>query len=389
MTINSTTRQHADSEISSVNLRLTAIIVLASFLPLVMMTAPAFTAQFSRQLELNPAQIGSLFMAELGAMSLATLPALFWIKRVNLRTAAVVSSLIFLTGNLLSATEPGYSYLLPLRFFTALGGGSLMIICMSTAATLPNPAKAYGLWVLGQLLVGAIGIQVLPGLFDRFGLAVGYLLMASLMVATLTLTKAFPRALSPVHTTTQSLAHKGSVILGLLAVFVFDLSISGVWTFIGSIAAASDISIQSSSSILAVATLMGVAGAGVASLTGSRPSRMPMTVAGYVALVTSVLLLLDKPDLLRFAFAALAFKFTWTFVLPLVMACIADLDPSGRLMNITNLVVGGGLALGPALAGQLIQSQGSYTLTLLGSAALCSVSLALVLLSRASRSVST
>lgn len=385
MTINSTTRQHANTEVSSVNLRLTAIIVLASFLPLVMMTAPAFTAQFSKQLALNPAQIGSLFMAELGAMSLATLPAIFWIKRVNLRTAAVVSSLIFLTGNLLSATVPDYSYLLPLRFFTALGGGSLMIICMSTAATLPNAAKAYGLWVLGQLLVGAIGIQVLPGLFEQFGLAVGYLLMASLMATTLGLTKAFPRSLSAGHVTTQSLAHKRSVVLGLLAVFVFDLSISGVWTFIGSIAAASGISIQSSSSILAVATLMGVAGAGAASLIGSRPSRMAVTVVGYAALVTSMLLLIDKPELLRFACAALVFKLTWTFVLPLVMTCIADLDPSGRLMNITNLVVGGGLALGPALAGQLIQAQGSYTFTILGSAALCSVSLTLVLLSRASR----
>lgn len=43
-------------------------------------------------------------------------------------------------------------------------------------------------------------------------------------------------------------------------------------------------------------------------------------------------------------------------VLPLILACLADLDRSGRLMNSVNLVIGGGLALGPAVAGPLLES---------------------------------
>ncbi|MDF7745988.1 MFS transporter, partial [Klebsiella pneumoniae] len=49
------------------------------------------------------------------------------------------------------------------------------------------------------------------------------------------------------------------------------------------------------------------------------------------------------------------FKITWTFVLPFILARVAGLDNSGRLMNSINLLIGGCLAAGPALGGALLQ----------------------------------
>jgi predicted MFS family arabinose efflux permease len=42
-------------------------------------------------------------------------------------------------ANLLSATTVSYPLLLGLRFVSALAGGSLMILCLSAAATCPTP----------------------------------------------------------------------------------------------------------------------------------------------------------------------------------------------------------------------------------------------------------
>ncbi|MFO5520910.1 MFS transporter permease, partial [Klebsiella pneumoniae] len=64
-------------------------------------------------------------------------------------------------------------------------------------------------------------------------------------------------------------------------------------------------------------------------------------------------LLNSTPELVRCAIAALLFKFTWTFVLPFILARVAGLDNSGRLMNSINLVIGGGMAAGPSRAGAL------------------------------------
>ncbi len=72
---------------------------------------------------------------------------------------------------------------------------------------------------------------------------------------------------------------------------------------------------------------------------------------GYALLIASVLLLTGHPLLVRYAIAALLFKFTWTFVLPFILARVAALDNNGRLMNSINLVIGGGMAAGPRSRG--------------------------------------
>ncbi|EPF40015.1 transporter, partial [Klebsiella pneumoniae subsp. pneumoniae CIP 52.145 = B5055] len=90
--------------------------------------------------------------------------------------------------------------------------------------------------------------------------------------------------------------------------------------------------------VLAAATVCGIIGAGGAALRGTRRAdRLPVWL-GYGLLIVSVGLLIGQPLLVRYAIAALLFKFTWTFVLPFILARVAGLDNSGRLMNSINLV---------------------------------------------------
>lgn len=121
------------------------------------------------------------------------------------------------------------------------------------------------------------------------------------------------------------------------------ISLSAVWTFIGGIAAGAGLSPAHSGQVLAVATLLGIVGAGAAALIGARFGGGRLIVLGYALLLASVALLTGQPLLLRFALAALLFKFTWTFVLPFILARVAGLDNDGKLMNGINLVIGGGM----------------------------------------------
>ncbi|PXX60159.1 Predicted arabinose efflux permease, MFS family [Pseudomonas sp. LAMO17WK12:I10] len=360
---------------------LAAIVLFAAITPTILMTAPAVAAQLASQWQLSPSQIGDLFSTELGAMSLATLPAFWWLKRVDWRRAALLAGALFIVTNLLSIWAQGYGALLALRFCSALAGGSLMIICLSSAASTANPSRTYGLWVMGQLVVGAVGLSILPRLFEHYGLAACYLLLALLMSLCLPLARYFPQgAPTPEKTAGQAAAApKWQALCGILGILTFYISLSGVWTFIGSISAKAGISAQASGELLAVATVMGIVGAGCASLIGNRLPRLLLLLFGYSLMAGSVLLLLGAPPLARFALAALVFKFTWTFILPLILACLADLDRSGKLMNASNLVIGGGLAIGPALAGRLIESTGGFQPLLIGGAGLTLLSLALIL----------
>ncbi|MDD1149698.1 MFS transporter [Pseudomonas sp. TNT2022 ID357] len=360
---------------------LAAIVLFAAITPAVLLMAPAIAAQLASQWHLSPTQIGDLFSAELGAMSLATLPAIWWLKHIDWRRAALCSAVLFIVANLLSMQAHDYSLLLMARFGSALAGGSLMIICLASAAASPSPSRAYGFWVMGQLVLGAVGLSLLPMLFQRFGLGACYLILALLMTLCLPLARCFPTgAAHPASDAPQAPAISWlKASLGILGILTFYISLSGVWTFIGAIGSQSGLSAQTNGDILAVATLMGIVGALCATLFGDRLPRSALLLLGYGLMAGSVLALLGQPQLARFALAALVFKFTWTFILPLILARMAEMDRSGRLMNASNLVISAGLAIGPTLAGRLIESSGGFQGLLLGGAVITLLSLALVL----------
>jgi MFS transporter, DHA1 family, inner membrane transport protein len=371
-------------------LRLLAIILFAAVVPAILMTAPAVAGQYASQLGLGPARIGQLFSAELAAMSLATLPAYYWQPRWDWRHVARLAALLFILANLASAFSDGFSQLLALRVLSALAGGTLMVVCIASAAGSQQPDRVYGLWVSGQLILGAVGLWLLPPLFAEAGLKALYLGLALLMGLCLPLAAAFPAATcqaerpAQVHTTRWLPG-----LCGLLAVLLFYTGLSAVWTFIGSIAAAAAIDPASSGSILSIATLMGIVGALCATAIGPRWPRNLLLLLGLGLMAAAISLLLGRPDLPRFALAALLFKYCWTFALPFILACLAEHDRQGRLMSSANLVIGGGLALGPAIAGPLLESRHGMPAVLLGAIACLLLAFIVLMLARRFRSFAT
>ncbi|AHG21062.1 MFS transporter [Chania multitudinisentens RB-25] len=363
---------------------LMAIIVFAAIAPGILMTAPAVAAQLAVQWQLTPGQIGYLFSTELGAMSIATLPAWWWISRINWRQVAMLAALVFLAGNLASALSTDFTLLLVLRFIASLAGGTLMILCITCAAGTANPSRVYAFWVLGQLLLGMLGLLVLPPLFAHFGLMVVYLILAAIMLCCLPLVCAFPNGFRQASSTSSQFPPAPLIrkLYAVLAVLTFYISLSAVWTFIGNIAATAGLSLVQSGQVLAAATLFGIIGAGGAAMIGARRSHKPLLWIGYGLLIASIVLLSQNPWLIRFTLAAVMFKFTWTFVLPFILARIAGLDNNGKLMNSINLVIGGGMAIGPTLAGYLMESSGGIS-ALLAGALTCAL-LSLLLISLAS-----
>ena len=183
---------------------------------------PAVAAQLAAQWQLGPAQIGHLFSTELGAMSLATLPAWWWIGRINWRRIATLSALVFIVGNLASALVQDFTLLLPLRFIASLAGGTLMILCITCAAGTANPSRVYAFWVLGQLVLGAVGLLVLPPLFAHFGLMAVYLILAAIMLFCLPLIPAFPNGFTAARTARSGpAASPARKLCAVLAVLTF------------------------------------------------------------------------------------------------------------------------------------------------------------------------
>ena len=348
---------------------LVALVVFAAITPLLLLVAPAVAAQLATQLGLSASQIGTYFFVELGAFSLATVPSYLWLGRIDARRVAACAIALFGMGNLLTALwMPGFGALLALRAVTALGGGSLMVLCMTSAATSENSDRVYGLWVVGQLTAGAIGLFVLPHVFAAFGLRALYVALAVLALFAAPLSRGFPATLG-VRTASAQAARGGAdadadasprfVALAIGAVLMFYLAIGSVWTFASRAAAEAGLDPQSTGNVLAIASVMGIAGAALASCAGGRLARRAMLAAGYALLAASLVALAALPHAISYSAAIFAFKFAWTFVLPFMLATVAQIDTSGRLVATLNFVIGAGLAAGPLLAGLLLDAGGT------------------------------
>ncbi|MBB3664575.1 putative MFS family arabinose efflux permease [Prauserella sediminis] len=363
--------------------RLTLIVLFSSVVGTLLLMAPAVAGQLQEQLGLTPSQTGDLFSAELGAMSLASIPALWWMKRLNTQKASIFFAAVFVVGNISSAYIDQYGLLLATRFLTSLAGGSLMVLCMSLAAQADNRNRVYGLWVMGQLLFGAVGLAVLPHFFSSFGIGIVYWVLAVMMVFVLPLARFLPKRAVVIEAARgQTRLNTGYALratLGLLAVLAFYISLSGIWTFVSGVASTSDIDAQTSSFVLSVATVLGIAGSAVATVLGARPGTRTNLLVGYLAMALSLGLLVDVPGLVRFTVAALLFKFTWTFILPYILATLSELDRSGRLVNVANIAIGGGFALGPLMGGRLVENTGGYGALIAVSTAGLLLSLAMIL----------
>jgi MFS family permease len=126
------------------------------------------------------------------------------------------------------------------------------------------------------------------------------------------------------------------------------------------ISAGAGIDLSASSIVLSIATVAGIVSALVATILGDTPRRRMYLIAGYVAMAVSVVLLFGAPGLVRFAIAAIIFKFAWTFILPYLLSSLSDLSAGGQIMNTTNLMIGSGFAIGPIVSGALIESGGGF-----------------------------
>ena len=339
------------------------LVLHASFAAFVLLTAPALVGAFITELQLTPQQAGYIISADMAGMGFATIPALFWLKRINWRKVAFASLLSSAFCHLLSAGAESYESLLAVRLFAGLFAGTSMSVCLASIGLTLHKERNFGFWVTGQLILGSAGLALMPHVIPQWGVKSVYLCAAASFVLLSALVKFLPQ--SSVDQSQGSEDSKVEMnrhwltlcVLGVAAIYCFYVALSGVWAYMERIGDASDMSAESLGYYLSIASLAGIAGAISASCLGERWGRNKPVTLGFISILIALILLLGTVQPVRYLLAASAFKYAWSFILPFMLAALSALDRSGRVIVITNIFIGGGLATGPALAANLISGE--------------------------------
>ncbi len=337
------------------------LVVMGALVSFVLIIAPGLVGAFITTMDFSPQQAGYLISVELAGLGLAALPGMYWLNRVSWLQVCRICLPLLAICHLLSAQVSDFQWLLLLRLVSGLLGGSAMCICLAALGMSRHTERNLGLWVVAQLVLGAAGLAALPHMVDLWGVP-SIFITASAAVALLSLfIRHVPPGRSqpaqPKHVTHQQ-THLMHVLIGLVGLLAFYLSLSGTWAYLERIGQALQLSASDIGYYLSVASVMGIAGAVSATLLSNRLGRLMPGTGGLLMMLLAIALLLTDPRAAGYLLAACVFKYAWTFVLPYLLAAINNADSSGRAIVVANVVIGTGLAGGPALAAAMLGEDG-------------------------------
>jgi len=326
-----------------------------------LLLAPVIVGGLVSTLGFSGQQAGYIISSELAGLALAAIPAALWLSRFNWQRVLYVMLVVLIAGNFLTSTLTDYSAFLIVRFITGFTAGLSLAVSMSVINLTRDPDRKLGFWFSVQLLLTVVGLALLPGFILSFGIGGIYALLAAFQFCLLFVVRFVPAG-GGVEQSAQSMSDKPVLLLALLgfvSIFLFEVAIMGLWTYYERIGNAGGLRAQSIAYALSIGTFVGFLGSLAAAGLSTRFGRLiPIAIGMSVAIVSILILNMDF-SLILFVLSASAFCFAWYFSLPFLMAAIANIDASGRLLIFVNFVTGAGLTIGPAVAAKL-QTEDSY-----------------------------
>ncbi len=344
--------------------RLAVTVLIASFIALALYLAPAMVTVMINRLGFRPADPGYVISAEMAGMGLATFPALWWLSRIHWGRLACLMLVTIALGDAASIAATTPATLAAARFTTGLAQGTVSIICMSALRLTRDPNRSFGIWLFAELSVGALALLGLPVLVSAAGIAGFYATLAVLALLLAGLGLRIPsghdRSARATAVTSAGARSLWAGIAGLAGILGFYIGFSAIWTFTSQMASPS-VAPGTVARALSIAPIGGMAGAALAGAIGTRfGSARPFAVA-VAALAAAAGTLGLRPDWAAYQLASCGVLLGWTFGVPFLFGGVAHVDASGRLTTAINIVIGAGLAAGPALAALLVGSSGHYS----------------------------
>ena len=317
---------------------------------------PIWAGLFEERFGFSAAQIGLLLSADMSASTVATLLARLWLHRVHSRHAIVGALAVYVLGNLACLGVGEFAPLLLLRYVAGFGVGTLAAISYVGIGATERPDRNFGFALSVQVALGGGLLFSTPYLIEMGGIGSYFVVFCIVMSSVLFLLKNVPARFEKEGAAAGAtpLGLNGPLLLALFGVAVFFIGMNAFWSFAERVADQAGLDRDFVSSALAISVLVSVLGSLLAAWMSNRYGRIRPILAGTLIAIGSVSLLLIGPSGVLFFIAINGFNFMYNFIIPFQSGWVADLDTSGRNITVLPAIQGGGISLGPIVAGTLI-----------------------------------
>jgi predicted MFS family arabinose efflux permease len=352
---------------------------------LALLLGPLLIGEYVNTFGVSDSDAGWIFSVEMLAFTSASV-TLFVILGKNWRRITTVALLMMVLGNTLCLVADGLVGFVSARFIAGFGAGLVMAMTIQVIGLMSDPDRVYGLWTVGQLALGALGILAFPQIISMGGTNAVFLIWAMFAALLLFSTRYYPKARDAVLHSKHRERSSWHFVLGiccLIGLFIYYCGQTGVWVYLERLGAQWNLGVEAVANILFVSLLAGIAGATVAVIVGNKFGRTFPIVMSLLMSAVSITMLIITAGEPAFLIAVCLFNFAWYLFLPYSSAVIAVADNDGKLLSGLAVVFPASLATGPAVAALLLRNADSLFPVLIFG--LLSVPIGMVLMIPASR----
>lgn len=329
-------------------------------------------------------QAGSIASANMYGAASGALFIVFLVKRLNWQLAATIflSGLIAIDLASMKLTDP--TVLLLVRFLHGFIGGMLVGTGFSLIARTSQPDRTFGVLLFVQFGFGGLGIMFIPGLVPEFGTQVLFYSLVAFNVATFLMLPFLPgyaidTSLKPVIKDTDGASRRVPVILTLATIFLFQAANMGLFAFIIGLGEYYKLELGFISTTLGVANWLGLAGAGLVIVIGSRFGYLKTLLGGIVLTTLAIWALLYSNIPWIWIASNCLIGITWGFTISYLLGLASRFDITGQMAAMGGFASKMGLASGPVLTAYLL-GEDNYELIIMVAAGVMVIGALIVML---------
>ena len=346
----------------------------------VMVTVPVLSTKLVEVLSFTEEQVGRVWGADLGGLSIGAVLAALLLARVNRRHLVMAGVALCIGANTMCMVFVEYEQLLWLRVAAGIGSGIFTGTAVATIGGTSKPERAFNILLLGFSFTAAFELNLFPQLSLN---GIFLFLIVTAAVCALFLSWLPTRALNAEELQQQEKIEdhlenwhvpRALPIMCLTAVCFTYINIGGYFTYIELAALDDGIAADRIGPLLTWSSFLALAGC-VLALLCSRFGLFRPLFAALITMAVLVGMLSGGITYMNLLVSLFAFMALWTFVDVFQSAMMGHMDRTGSMVALLPAVQGFGQFIGPNIAASIIGAGLGYSVMFLVSGSMALVAM--------------
>ncbi len=331
----------------------------------VMVSVPVLSTAMVAILGFSEEQVGRVWGADLGGLSIGAILSSLLVSRVNRRHLVLAGVLLSIGGNALCMVFLDYEQVLWLRVATGIGSGIFTAVAVVSLGGTTVPVRAFNMLLFGFAFSTALELHLLPQ-FTMNEIFLFFIGLAGICVLFLNWLPARP--LNDEELAQQEAGQeevedwhvpKLMPVLCLVAIGFTYVNIGGYYTYIELAAHADGIAEDWVGPLLTWSSIFAVVGCAIAMVCTRFGLFKPLFVS-LLAMAAIVMMLSGGITDLNILVSLFSFMTLWTFVDVYQSAMMAHMDRGGSLVALMPSVQGLGQFIGPNISASILGAGMGY-----------------------------